>query len=116
MYWGVWDRHYPVVSLVSIFRSMGRRFKMIDFFLVIFKSFYPVSFLVKFGVVRYTMNGEIIRFGDVGHVTDIYLRKVDCFENNFRSWACRGADFIRLWILYEEITYILQQTLEFWNN
>ena len=110
MYWGVWDRHNPIVSLVTIFRSMGRRFKMIDFFLVILKSFDPISFLVKFGVVRYTMNGEIIRFGDVGHVPDIYLRKVDCFENNFRSWACRGVDLSGIigiiGLLYEEITYI----------
>ena len=73
MYWGVWDGHNPIVSLVTIFRSMGRRFKMIDFFLVILKSFDPISFLVKFGVVRYTMNGEIIRFGDVGHVANINL-------------------------------------------
>ena len=51
------------------------------------------------------MNWKIIRLGDVCHVADINLRKVDCFVDNFWIWACRGADLCGVWILYEEITY-----------
>ena len=42
---------------------------------------------------------------NVRHVSHIDPRKIYCFEYDFRSWTCRGADMSGVWVLYEEITY-----------
>ena len=116
MDWSVWDRNNAVIGLITELRSEGRSCLMATrrcvISSVVINWVELDNFCVKLRVVRTSMNWAACRFRNVGHVSDIYLWKVDGFVNNLGSWACRGADLSGVWILYEEITYKLPHLLE----
>ena len=105
MNWLVRDRDYPNIGFIAIDATKWVGFVKINIRLDILKSLYPISFVVEIRFLGTAMDWVKLRLGNIGNPSSINLCKVDGSVHNFWCWACRGADFVRFWILYEEITY-----------
>ena len=110
MYRDIWDGNDTFIGLVTVNRAEGCLLSEAAVERALIAPVINViqfdNFRVEIWVIRHTMDWITGRLGDVGHVADIYFRKINTFVHNF--W--RGADLSGiigiLGLLYEEITYI----------
>ena len=109
MDWSVWDWDNAVIGLIPKQRSEGRTCLMATracvMSSVIINWIKLYNFWVELWVFRTSMNWITGGLWNVRHVSHIDPRKIYCFEYDFGSWTCRGADMSGVWVLYEEITY-----------
>ena len=86
IYWGNRDGNNPLIGLITIQRAKGM------FLVVAAIQCSPISVIihivklnflcVKLWIIAHAMDGITGWFGDVGHVADIYFRKVDGFVHD----------------------------------
>ena len=120
MNWCVWDWNNPIVRLVAVHGSEGVLLavaaRQCPPIAVIIHIIEFDNFRVKFWLFRTSMDWETSWLRNIRHRPDIYFRKINGFVpygwNRWRS----GAVVLGVWLLYEEITYIIPHAVKFFTN